>query len=59
MEETNIIVIDADVETICCDGEKDGLGHPAVYFNFKKQDRVVCNYCDKIYIKKKENIKNV
>jgi uncharacterized Zn-finger protein len=43
-----------NVETICCDGGQDGLGHPAVYYNFNKSNEVVCGYCGKIYIREQE-----
>jgi len=46
--------VSADIETICCDGDQDGLGHPAVYYSFDSQEKVVCDYCGKIYIKEKE-----
>ena len=46
--------VPANTETICCDGGQDGLGHPAVYYSFDSQDKVVCGYCGKIYMKEKE-----
>ena len=45
-------IVTSDIETICCDGGKDGLGHPAVYYNFDKTDEIICGYCGKIYIRK-------
>ena len=48
------IKVPAETETICCDGGQDGLGHPAVYYSFDSQDKVVCGYCGKIYVKEKE-----
>ena len=45
------VKVDPSTETICCDGGKDGLGHPAVYFTFDSQNKIVCNYCGKIFIK--------
>ena len=44
----------SNIETICCDGGQDGLGHPAVYYNFDKSNEVVCSYCGKIYIREQE-----
>ena len=55
MEEQKIINIDPKVETICCDGGEDSLGHPAVYFTFADKNEIVCNYCGKIFIKEKES----
>tara|TARA_B110000438_G_C15594158_1_gene555176 strand:+ start:42 stop:203 length:162 start_codon:yes stop_codon:yes gene_type:complete len=42
------------VETICCDGGQDGLGHPAVYYNFDNSNEVVCGYCSKKYIREQK-----
>jgi len=47
-----IVKVDADTETICCDGGEDGLGHPAVYYSFNETSKIVCGYCGKIFIKK-------
>ena len=44
----------SNVETICCDGGQDSLGHPAVYYNFGELKKVVCDYCGKEFIRKKE-----
>ena len=52
--ENEVVKIDPQTETICCDGGQDGLGHPAVYYSFDSQDKVVCGYCGKIYVKEKE-----
>jgi len=59
--EDNTVKVGPDIETICCDGGQDGLGHPAVYFTFNKENKIVCSYCSKIFIKKMdlEDIKNV
>ena len=51
MQETEIIKVDLETETICCDVGKDSLGHPAVYFTFDSQNKIICNYCGKIFIK--------
>tara|TARA_Y100001970_G_C14191213_1_gene835507 strand:- start:749 stop:919 length:171 start_codon:yes stop_codon:yes gene_type:complete len=52
--ETEIIKVDTDIETICCDGGEDGLGHPAVYYTFDQNTEIVCGYCGKVYKKKIE-----
>tara|TARA_B110000196_G_C21000859_1_gene592900 strand:- start:431 stop:592 length:162 start_codon:yes stop_codon:yes gene_type:complete len=52
--EQDVKKVSAETETICCDGGQDGLGQPAVYYSFKNQDKVVCGYCGKVYIKEKE-----
>ena len=33
-DEDNTVKVDLNTETICCDGSKDSLGDPAVYFTF-------------------------
>ena len=52
--ERDIEKVSLETKTICCDGGQDGLGHPAVYYSFDGQDKVICGYCGKIYIKEKE-----
>jgi len=52
MPEKEIIQVDINSKTICCDGDEDGLGHPAVYFTFGDQNTVTCNYCGRIFNKK-------
>ena len=51
MQKSDIIKVDLSTETICCDGGEDSLGHPAVYFTFDSQNKIICNYCGKIFIK--------
>ena len=43
--------VEANIETICCDGGEDGLGHPAVYYTFDKSNKIVCGYCGKTFVK--------
>ena len=46
--------VPADIETFCCDGGQDGLGHPAVYYTFGSTNKIVCSYCGKIYERDQE-----
>ena len=39
-------------DIIMCDGGSGDLGHPAVYFKYGKKKEIVCNYCNKKFIKK-------
>ena len=48
------IKVPSDIETICCDGGQDGLGHPAVYYTFGSTNKIVCSYCGKIYERDQE-----
>ena len=50
----DIIKVEPNIQTISCDGGEDSLGHPTVYYTFNGQDKIVCGYCGKIYIKNKE-----
>ena len=50
----DVIEVDPKTETICCDGGEDGLGHPAVYYTFNNQNKIVCGYCGKVFIRKEE-----
>ena len=55
MPEKEIIKVDLDTETICCDGGEDSLGHPAVYFTFDNQNTIICNYCGKTFIRESKS----
>ena len=33
-DEGNTVKVDPSIETICCDGGQDEIGHPAVYYTF-------------------------
>ena len=61
MKEAEIISVDPSTETICCDGGQDGLGHPAVYYTFNGESKIICSYCSKTFVKKNnlKDIKNV
>ena len=50
--QNDIIQIDKETKTICCDGGEDSLGLPAVYFTFDKSNEIICSYCGRKYIKK-------
>ena len=50
--ENEIIKVDINTKTICCDGGQDSLGHPAVYYSFDNNNKIVCSYCGKTFIKK-------
>ena len=52
MDKIKTIKVEENTETICCDGGEDSLGHPAVYFTFGDQNKVICNYCGRIFHKK-------
>ena len=55
MSDDNIVMVDPNTETICCDGGEDGLGHPAVYYTFDQSNMIVCSYCGKTYIRNKND----
>ena len=52
--EQDVKKVSLETETISCDGGQDGLGHPAVYYTFNDQKKIVCGYCGKTYIKEDE-----
>jgi len=37
-------------KTVACDGGEGALGHPRVYLTMDEEGKVVCPYCDKLYI---------
>ena len=49
----SIEYVSKDTDIVMCDGGSGDLGHPAVYFKFGKKKEIVCNYCNKKFIKKK------
>jgi len=53
-KEDNTVKVGPDIETICCDGGQDGLGHPAVYYTFDETNKIICSYCGKTYIRDQE-----
>ena len=55
MTDVDIIKIDSDTETICCDGGQDGLGHPAVYYTFDNKEKIICSYRGRTYVKEEKN----
>ena len=54
MSNNENIMVDPNVEIICCDGGQDSLGHPAVYYTFDQSNIIVCSYCGKTYIRDKD-----
>ena len=44
--------VSKNTDVVMCDGGSGYLGHPAVYFKFGKKKEIVCNYCNKKFIKK-------
>jgi uncharacterized Zn-finger protein len=44
--------VSTSTDKVMCDGGDGDLGNPAVYFKIKKEQEVVCNYCNKKFIKK-------
>ena len=47
--------VSKNTDIVMCDGGSGDLGHPAVYFKFGKKKEIVCNYCNKKFIKKRLN----
>jgi len=42
------IIVDSD--RVACDGGGGPLGHPKVYLNLGKENRVECPYCSRTYV---------
>ena len=59
MENNETVKVDIETETICCDGGKDSLGHPAVYYTFDETNKIMCSYCGKIYIRNNNTEKEI
>ena len=54
-DEDNTVKVNPSIETICCDGGQDELGHPAVYYTFDQSNKIVCSYCSKTISEIKTN----
>ncbi len=37
-------------KTVACDGGEGALGHPRVYLTMDEEGKVVCPYCDRLFI---------
>ncbi len=44
-------IIETKNSVVKCDGGEGALGHPAVYLNLGKEEKVVCPYCSRCFIK--------
>lgn len=53
-EPPEIIVVDADMHEVSCDGGSEisggALGHPKVWYSFDGSDNVECKYCDRMFV---------
>ena len=48
----DIEYVSPKTDKVMCDGGNEELGHPAVYFKIDKNQVVVCNYCNKKFIRR-------
>ncbi len=44
-------VIEVKTDSVKCDGG-GALGHPLIYLEFGEQNRLVCPYCSRTFVKK-------
>jgi uncharacterized Zn-finger protein len=49
---TQFEIIETKETVVKCDGGGEPLGHPAIYLNLGKEEKVICPYCSKCFIKK-------
>ena len=47
-------IVYTDKTEVWCEGSEGALGHPRVYLHMK-DGRVECNYCDRLFVLKKES----
>jgi uncharacterized Zn-finger protein len=45
------IAVDSDADEVCCDGG-GALGHPRVWYSLDGRNQVICQYCDRAFVKK-------
>jgi len=43
--------IETEKTVVKCDGGGGVLGHPVIYLNLGKENKVVCPYCNKCFVK--------
>ena len=46
-----IEIIETEETVVKCDGGGGPLGHPLIYLNLGKEDKVVCPYCSRCFVK--------
>lgn len=46
------IIVAMDVDEVSCDGGSGALGHPQVWLTFGPDQRAVCGYCDREFVKR-------
>jgi uncharacterized Zn-finger protein len=47
-----------DELTVRCDGGEEPLGHPLVYLTLKRDGKIDCPYCGRLYIHDPDRAKN-
>ncbi len=52
MQPPEIITVDAETETVGCDGGGGALGHPMVYYTFGTKAAVDCGYCGRRFVRR-------
>ena len=59
MKVSNIKIIEDDVTSIACSGDKETGAHPQIFLKLKDgQHSIQCYYCGKTFIHKSEFKKN-
>jgi uncharacterized Zn-finger protein len=43
--------IETNEPIVKCDGGAGVLGHPVIYLNLGKEERIVCPYCSRFFVK--------
>jgi uncharacterized Zn-finger protein len=43
--------IETKRSVVKCDGGGGPLGHPVIYLNLGKEEKIVCPYCSRYYVK--------
>ncbi len=50
-EPSQTIIIEVTTDRVVCDGGGGALGHPRVYLELGADGRVVCPYCERVYVR--------
>jgi uncharacterized Zn-finger protein len=43
--------IETKSSVVRCDGGGGALGHPTIFLNLGKEEKIICPYCSKFYVK--------
>lgn len=49
--QSEVILVDRNLDSVKCNGGNSVAGHPLVYYRFDGSNQVKCLYCDRVFTK--------